>query len=279
MPERNTSTRPAGESMTDKFTLEQIREFWTQQASRHGQQPAASWSDAMVIEMEVRQILRYLSDGDHILDVGCANGYSTLQFASQRAVHIRGLDYIPEMIRQARNRLGAMTGALPGVADFIEGDVTALPEPSGQYDKVVCIRVLINLGNWERQLQGLRECARVLRPGGMLLLSEATLQGWQRLNAFRREWRLPDIPMPRFNQYLDEAQVIQAVAPELRLRDLVNFASSYYVATRVLKPLLAHACGPGIDAADPDMEWNRWSSQLPPWGDYGTQKLFVFDKQ
>ena len=33
-----------------------------------------------------------------------------------------------------------------------------------------------------------------------------------------------------------------------------------------------------IDAADPRMEWNRWFSQLPSWGDYGTQKLFVFQK-
>jgi hypothetical protein len=26
------------------------------------------------------------------------------------------------------------------------------------------------------------------------------------------------------------------------------------------------------------MEWNRWFAQLPAWGDYGTQKLFVFRK-
>lgn len=28
----------------------------------------------------------------------------------------------------------------------------------------------------------------------------------------------------------------------------------------------------------PNMEWNRWFAQLPSWGDYGTQKLFVFRK-
>jgi hypothetical protein len=47
----------------------------------------------------------------------------------------------------------------------------------------------------------------------------------------------------------------------------------------VLKPLLARATGLNVDAADPLMEWNRWFASLPPAGDYGTQKLFVFRKR
>jgi hypothetical protein len=60
---------------------------------------------------------------------------------------------------------------------------------------------MINLSGWPLQLQGLQECARVLKHGGLFLHSEATLQGWRRLNQFRSEWKLPDIPMPAFNQY------------------------------------------------------------------------------
>jgi hypothetical protein len=41
---------------------------------------------------------------------------------------------------------------------------------------------------------------------------------------------------------------------------------------------LARALGGTIDAADPLMHWNRWFAELPPAGDYGTQKLFVFRK-
>jgi ubiquinone/menaquinone biosynthesis C-methylase UbiE len=267
--------------MAERFTLEQIREFWTRQSGEHGLSSAASWSDHRVIELEIREILQRLADGDRVLDVGCANGYSTVQFASQKRLTIRGLDYIPEMIDQARRRLAdpALTHRLAGSVEFDVGDITALREPAGAYDKVVVIRVVINLGDWRNQQHALRECARVLRPGGMLLLSEATLQGWQRLNALRREWGLPDIAMPPFNQYLDQDRVIEAVAPELELTELANFSSTYFVATRVLKPLLAQALHAQINVADPDMEWNRWCAQLPAWGDYGTQKLFVFRKR
>lgn len=264
--------------MTSKFTQAEVYEFWTKQAQEHGQSSAASWSDHRVIEMEIHEITSRLKDGDRVLDAGCANGYSSLQFACARRIQLRGVDYIPAMIEQARQRVAGMADKLTGSVEFEVGDITQLKEASGTYDKVVVIRVLINLGTWERQVQGLRECIRVLKPGGILLLSEATEQGWRRLNAFRGEWGLDQIPMPLFNQYLDEEKVIEAAAGQMQLVELSNFASTYYVGTRVLKPLLAEASNAPVSVADPDAHWNRWFSQLPAAGDYGTQKLFVFRK-
>jgi len=261
-----------------QLTQNEVFEFWTNQAREHGQSPSASWSDGCVIEMEIREITGHIADGDKVLDAGCANGYSSIQFASARRVDLRGLDYVPEMIEQAKSRLGAMKDKLRGSVSFEVGDITQLNEPSNHYDKVIVVRVLINLSTWERQLSGLRECIRVLKPGGLLLLSEATLQGWRRLNALRQEWGLEDIPMPSFNQYLDQDLVIEAACREAKLVELSNFASSYYVGTRVLKPLLARATQAPVSVADPNSEWNRWFSQLPAAGDYGTQKLFVFRK-
>lgn len=262
--------------MSDRFNLDQIREFWSEQAREHRQSPTASWSDVPVIDMEIAAILRHLADRDRVLDVGCANGYSTVQFASQRRISVRGVDYIPEMIEHARARLVGLIDKLPGTVEFDVGDITALAEPSGAYDKVVVIRVVINLGDEDRQVLAIRECGRVLRSGGLLLCSEATLDGWRRLNRFRQEWGLPEIPMPPFNLYLDHGRLVEAVATELELVDIVDFSSTYYVGTRVLKPLLVQALGADIDVANPDMEWNRWFSLLPPWGGYGVQKLLVF---
>jgi len=264
--------------MTSKFSQAEVYDFWTKQALEHGQASAASWSDHRVIEMEIREITRRLNDGDHVLEAGCANGYSSLQFACACRVELRGVDYVSAMIEQARQRAAGMTDKLMGSVEFEVGDITQLKEHSGAYDKVVVVRVLINLGTWERQMQGLRECMRVLKPGGTLLLSEATLQGWRRLNEFRGEWGLGPIPMPPFNQYLDEDKVISAVAGEMQLVELSNFASTYYVGTRVLKPLLAQSTHAPLSVADPNAQWNRWFSQLPAAGDYGTQKLFVFRK-
>ena len=80
------------------LSYEEIRDFWTKQALQHGQSYIASWSDQSAIELEIRTILNWLEDGDKVLDVGCANGFSTLEFAANKNIEIKGLDYIPEMI-------------------------------------------------------------------------------------------------------------------------------------------------------------------------------------
>jgi SAM-dependent methyltransferase len=265
--------------VTEKLTLEEIRGFWAKSADEHCESPKASWSDLRVIELEIAEIGKRLADGDRVLDAGCANGYSTVQFAAMKEVSIVGIDYVPSMIEHARRRLSAISERLRGRVEFAVGDLLASDMPAGPFDKVVATRVIINLGDRETQRKGLRACAKVLKPGGHLILSEASLQGWRNLNAFRREWGLPDIPMPAFNNYLDEERLVQDLSPEMELLEICNFSSTYYVGTRVLKPLLARSSGTTIDVADPMMEWNRWFASLPPAGDYGTQKLFVFRKR
>jgi ubiquinone/menaquinone biosynthesis C-methylase UbiE len=259
---------------TPHLSLEEIKDYWKEQACRYGQSPAASWSDREVIEMEIREISQYLNDGERVLDIGCANGYSTIQYAAQKKSHFKGVDFIPEMIEQAIVRCSSHA-SLAGTLEFEIGDLTALSEADQAYDKVITTRVLINLGSRERQRLALHQCARVLRNNGKLLLSEATVQGWQQLNGFRKEWALPEIPMPAFNLYLDENELGEMVRDVFDIEAVVNFASTYYVGTRILKPLLIRALGASIDVADPNMHWNRWFAQVPAAGNYGTQKLFV----
>jgi SAM-dependent methyltransferase len=266
--------------MADRLNLEQIRDFWTEQAAQHKLSAAASWADPPMIELEIQEVVKQLADGDRILDVGCANGYSTVQVALRRAVHLRGLDYIPEMIEHARLRLQDpdLVRHLKGSVEFAVGNIMTLDEPPATYDKVIVIRVVINLEQYANQVAALRECARVLKPGGVLVLCDSTQQGWERLNHLRREWGLADIPMPRHNLFLDEERIVADAAPDLELVSLTDFSSTYCVATRVLKPLLIQALGLAIDPANTTMEWNRWCAQLPSFGDYGKQKLFVFRK-
>lgn len=265
--------------MSNPLTPAEVRAFWTEQATLHQQSPDASWSDRPVIDLEIAEMLKYLADGQRVLDIGCANGFSTCRFAGARRIDILGLDYIPEMIDQARARLDRERSALLGTVKFEVGDILNLPASAAGFDCAVVTRVLINLGTWDRQLAGLNAALATLRPGGLLLLSEATLQGWERLNAFRREWGLAAIAMPSFNQYLDQERVIEAAAATADLVTVSHFASTYYVATRVFKPLLNQAAGSPVNVADPSAEFNRWCAQLPPCGDYGVQRLFILRKR
>ena len=156
--------------------ISEIKKHWTDQAIKHGADPAASWSDVYAIELEISRISRRLSDGDIVVDLGCSNGYSTIQYALRSRIDILGIDYIPEMIASATERLAKHSGKIRGNVEFRVGDVAALDGYRG-FDKAIMTRVLINLGDWNNQANALRKIANMLKPGGLLLMSEATRGG------------------------------------------------------------------------------------------------------
>jgi ubiquinone/menaquinone biosynthesis C-methylase UbiE len=107
-----------------------------------------------------------------ILDAGCGNGRYTrflLREADGDAL-ITGFDLSQSMLRRARRRLKS-----PRVG-HVAADLTRLPYPDAFFDAIVCGWVLEHLPD---PRPGLKELARVLQPGGKLLLlvTEDTLTG------------------------------------------------------------------------------------------------------
>lgn len=109
--------------------------------------------------------------GCTVLDIGCGSGIDALLAAQQVGPdgHVIGLDLLPEMCERAREHAAAI--GLTTV-EFIEGEMEAIPLPDDSVDAVVSNGV-INLS--ARKMRALFECARVLRPGGQLVLTDVTL--------------------------------------------------------------------------------------------------------
>ncbi len=116
-----------------------------------------------------------------ILDVGCGTGYLLRLLASRipRAVELVGVDPAPHMVDVA---LEAHTGdarirALLGAAED-------LPFPDSSFDLLVSTT---SFDHWVDQGAGLLECARVLAPGGRLVLTDLfTFWLWPTLLVGRR---------------------------------------------------------------------------------------------
>jgi ubiquinone/menaquinone biosynthesis C-methylase UbiE len=107
-----------------------------------------------------------------ILDAGCGNGrYSKylLRWADHDAV-IAGFDLSQRMLKRARRRLHS-----PRI-NHVAADLTRIPFATGLFDAVVCGYVLEHLPD---PRPGLAELARVMRPGGkmLLLVTEDTFTG------------------------------------------------------------------------------------------------------
>jgi len=109
--------------------------------------------------------------GETVLDVGCGAGIDSILAARQTgpAGRVLALDFLPEMLERT-----AAAAAEAGLANVepLEGDMEAIPLPDASVDHVISNGV-INLA--PRKARVLAECARVLRPGGRLTVSDLTV--------------------------------------------------------------------------------------------------------
>ncbi|WP_369167652.1 class I SAM-dependent methyltransferase [Streptomyces sp. R28] len=110
----------------------------------------------------VRRILDGLPVGT-ALDAACGTGRHTA-YLHELGHHVIGIDASQGMLAQARKRL-------PDV-DFHEADLHRLPVPDNTVDTIVCALALTHVPDLAPVLA---EFARVLRPGGHLVVSDAHL--------------------------------------------------------------------------------------------------------
>jgi SAM-dependent methyltransferase len=147
-----------------------------------------------------------------LLDLGCGVGGSLFHLADASAAPFFGVGVTISPIQCRLARQNALARGLDGRAAFVEADFLNLPLAGG-FDLVYAIESLIHAPDYGLAL---REAARALKPGGVLLICDDFLVDepggspeW--LIAFRRGWHA--------NSALSLARAIAlAEAAGLRLR-------------------------------------------------------------
>jgi ubiquinone/menaquinone biosynthesis C-methylase UbiE len=214
-----------------------IKEYWESQGQAHGDSHWASWGDNWMIDLEIDAIGKHIKDGDRVLDIGCANGYSTFRQAeSHKLASITGVDFAANMVASAQNT--KLQKGLGSGISFSEGDVRSLQFPNNSFDLAYTTRVLINLPTWEQQIQGISECIRVVKPNGTIVLSEGFWEPLVLLNAMRSLKNLPPLVEHDFNRYL-KLSILETHLNKLGLKyQIDDFSSIYYLGSRFLRELV-----------------------------------------
>jgi ubiquinone/menaquinone biosynthesis C-methylase UbiE len=199
-------------------------------------------------DLEIAYALEFIRDGDKVLDVGCGPGVSLRAYASARRIEAHGIDYAENMVRFADERTRAAKPALE--IAYRHASVVELPYGDGTFDVVTSSRCLMALLDWDLQQKALIEIARVLKPGGMLVLMEGTFDGLERLNFYRRKFDLPEIEAGGrdrlFTLKFHEKPLLDFCAPLYELVRTQRFGM-YYFLTRIVQPLLVAPEQPRYD--------------------------------
>ena len=103
--------------------------------------------------------------GMRFLDAGCARG-RFLKALIPTGASLTGIEPTDVFVRDAGRNV-------PGV-NFVRGSVTSLPFSPNSFDAVFCIEVMQHIPDTRRALA---EFARVLEPGGRLLILDRNIRG------------------------------------------------------------------------------------------------------
>jgi demethylmenaquinone methyltransferase / 2-methoxy-6-polyprenyl-1,4-benzoquinol methylase len=116
-----------------------------------------------------KKVVRRLTSArpDRVLDVATGTGDLAIAIARAGARQVVGVDIAEEMLQVGRLKLEAPD--LAGRVTLESGDAENLPFGDNEFDAA---SVAFGVRNFENLSAGLREMARVLRPGGRLLILE-----------------------------------------------------------------------------------------------------------
>src|SRR5687767_6104317 len=148
--------------MTSKSGTDQ---FWNERALTEADPVKVNIADDVQRRLETAFIMAHLPAGARVLEVGAGNGHLT-QALRQRAGFVDAFDYAENMVEQAKRLQGETNNR------FFHDSVLDPKVVQPPYDVVVCVRVLINLRNIEEQQRAFDNMAKLVNPGGRLILVE-----------------------------------------------------------------------------------------------------------
>jgi SAM-dependent methyltransferase len=145
-----------------------VRRAWDDVAETYASRRDPDGPDAALID----RLRERLPEAPRVLDVGCGDGARTLANLPDGAL---GVDV-------SRRGLELATDAVPA-ARLLQGDMVELPLQGGTADGITAYHAVFHVAR-EHHPAVYEEFARVLRPGGVLLM---TLSGG-RFETVRRGW-------------------------------------------------------------------------------------------
>ena len=172
-----TPARPAGH-VHSHFSRLAEQGVWASLYDNNDKKVTAETWSFLIRVRRVTELLRSVGNGPgEVLDLGCGTAPIARSLVAMGG-HYTGTDFSPQMIEAAGGNIGDLVAG--GSARLQVGLATRTDFADASFDTVIAMGVLEYLTR-EQLAQTLREVSRVLRPGGVALLTIPKRWHWGRL--------------------------------------------------------------------------------------------------
>ncbi|MFP4672679.1 MAG: methyltransferase domain-containing protein [Desulfohalobiaceae bacterium] len=177
-----------------------------------------------------------LAPGDRVLDLGCGQGRHGHALLRQKSLQVYGLELSLQELQQAKSGFKLLQAEAspeyPGGYLLLQGDCLHLPLAPSSLQAVICCEVLEHLQNYH---QALLEIRRVLKPGGILVISVPRYGPERICWALSREYQLDPGGHLRIFQAKSLQLEIQRLGFEIYARHWAHALHSPYWWLKCLK--------------------------------------------
>lgn len=244
----------------DRLRDEALEQRWTVEAEKRTEADPR-WANFKYYAVERRSLdyarewLRREVVGRTVLDYGCGNGEESLFAARQGAARVFGIDLSEVSIKNCRLR--AAQEGLGHTLDFRVNDGEALEFADNMFDVAMEYGVLHHVD----LKAAMRELARVLRPNGRMICTEA-LGHNPIIQAYRR--RTPDLRTQWEVEHILRKEAFATMAGyfhhvEMRFFHLATLAAVPFRKSAIFGPFLGL-----LETVDevllrtPGLKWHAW---------------------
>jgi ubiquinone/menaquinone biosynthesis C-methylase UbiE len=112
---------------------------------------------------------------DVVLDAGCRDGRHMIELVNRFGCRTVGVELVATNLRRGASRLAEAGMDVASRTRLVHGDIQRMPFADGAFDFVWSRDVLIHLPDL---VAGLRECRRVLKAGGRMLVFQMFATPW-----------------------------------------------------------------------------------------------------
>ena len=225
----------------------EVFEHWSDWARTYGTSLRATTKTSTAKTLELDALERRIKTifGDQaasVLEVGCGNGVNCFHLANAfKNLNIDGVDYIPDMIASAQDKLSA-NSLLKDRLRFFQGDATSVENDRSlrdAYNLVFTDRCLINLGSTETQIKTIASLASKIEPGGHLIMIENSLATYEKQNECRKYLGLEARIPAGFNHFFEEDKILRSLPnADLELVETEDFSSLHDLVLYALVPAI-----------------------------------------